>query len=64
MEGLGKNKGGGLRGIDTLMHTMDKMGGQGILRNGGMILKWGGVDTPLKTMLFVLSKTVGNENFN
>ena len=31
---------------------------------GGWFWNGGGVDTPLKTMLFVLSKTVGNENFN
>ena len=38
-----------------------KVGGWGILRNGrdpsngGMILKWGGVDTPLRTMVYMPS---------
>ena len=45
---------------------MDKMGGGGDrdFKKWGDDFEMGGVDTPLRAMLSVLSKTVENENFN
>ena len=57
---MAKKRGGVFEGVDTLMHTMSKVGGGmgdfkkwGDLSNGGMILKWGGVDTSLQTMVYM-----------
>ena len=53
--GLGESGGDVFEGTDTTIHTMGKVGGWGILRNGGDlrggILKLGVVgDTPLRAM--------------
>ena len=45
---MAKKRGGVFEGVDTLMHTMSKVGG-----GMGDFKKWGGVDTPLQTMVYM-----------